>query len=123
MAAGETLLLPAHAIAEAFSVLTRLPADKRLTPAEAWRLLETNFVSEGRVVALDATVYPALFARAASAGIAGGRVYDLIIAETASRAAASALVTLNPKHFPSPPPGLRIVDPTARPDSGWNDHS
>jgi predicted nucleic acid-binding protein len=113
LAAGETMVLPAHAVVEAFSVLTRLPPGERLTPDKAWSVLETNFVTRGRVAALGAATYPKLLARVASAGVTGRRVYDEVIAETAVQAGASALITLNPKHFSSPPAGLTIVDPTA----------
>lgn len=110
---GEDLVLPAAALVEAYSVLTRLPVHRRLSPADAWKVLEPNFVSKAHIQALEAATYAALIARLAAAGIGGGRVYDEVIAETAAQAGASALITLNPKHFPSPPPGLAIVDPAA----------
>jgi predicted nucleic acid-binding protein len=117
------MVLPVHAVTEAFSVLTRLPALERLTPAETLAVLSANFLSRGLLVSLDASAYEPLLTRLAAADIGGGRTYDELIAETAARSGATVLLTLNPKHFPSPPPGLRIVDPTALPDPTANAHS
>ena len=113
LARSESMVLPAQAVTEAFSVLTRLPARERLTPQQAQAVLHENFLGRGRVWALEADRYAPLLERLAGSGIAGGRIYDEVIAETASRAGANVLLTLNPKHFPSPPAGLRILDPTA----------
>lgn len=44
--------------------------------------------------------------------IAGGTVYDALIAEAAHRAGARSLVTLNRQHFERlAPEGLEIVEP------------
>ena len=123
LAASEKMVLPAHALAEAFSVLTRRPAPERMTPSEAHTALDISFIREARVAALDADAYLSLLARLATLGVGGGRVYDEAIAETASRAGAAVLLTLNPKHFPSPPAGLTIVDPTAGFAAPADDHS
>jgi predicted nucleic acid-binding protein len=40
---GRPLALSGHALAETFSVLTRLPGDVRLAPADAARLLRERF--------------------------------------------------------------------------------
>lgn len=112
VAAAEPMVLPAHALTEAFSVLTRRPLPERLTPAEAHAVLEANFLTRGRVAALEAEAYLPLLSRLAASNIGGGRIHDEVIAETAARAGATTLLTLNPKHFPSPPAGLHIVDPT-----------
>jgi predicted nucleic acid-binding protein len=113
LARSESMVLPAHAVTEAFSVLTRLPARDRLTPQQARAVLHENFLARGRVSALGADDYAPLLERLAGSGIAGGRIYDEVIAEAAARAGATVLLTLNPKHFPSPPSGLSILDPSA----------
>ena len=41
--AGREVALKGHALAETYSVLTRLPGDLRLTPADAARLLDERF--------------------------------------------------------------------------------
>ncbi|MFP3941926.1 MAG: hypothetical protein ACLF0P_16650 [Thermoanaerobaculia bacterium] len=44
--------------------------------------------------------------------VAGGAVYDALIAESAARAGADSIVTLNPRHFERvAPEGLLVVEP------------
>ena len=95
----ERLATAAHALAEAYAVLTRIPSPHRLAPTDALALLEGNFNNEARVIALDADGYRSLLKRAAGSGISGGRTYDAIIAECAIRAHAAALLTFNAQHF------------------------
>jgi hypothetical protein len=53
----------------------------------------------------------ALLKRLAEVGIGGGRVYDAVIAESAVRAGASALLTFNARHYEPAPDGVEIVVP------------
>ncbi|HXH56769.1 MAG TPA: hypothetical protein VNL12_05640, partial [Iamia sp.] len=69
--------LTAHPLAESYSVLTRLPADARLAPPDAARLLSARF---GDTVALDDLVACSLPTLLAPVGIAGGAVYDALVA-------------------------------------------
>lgn len=109
----ERLATAAHALAEAYAVLTRLPAPHRLAPADAVALLEGNFTDGARVVALDAEGYRSLLKRGASEGFSGGRTYDAIIAECAVRAQAAALLTFNALHFRALSPGqMQVVVPS-----------
>jgi predicted nucleic acid-binding protein len=73
--------LAGHAAFEAFSVLTRLPAPARRTPATVARLLAANFpysrfLSERAAAALLAELH--------SKGIAGGSVYDALVGAAAA---------------------------------------
>jgi predicted nucleic acid-binding protein len=68
--------LAGHAAFETYSVLTRLPAPARRSPAAVLRLLASNF-PESRF--LPEAAAAALLAGLASAGIAGGAVYDALI--------------------------------------------
>lgn len=72
--------LAGHSAFETFSVLTRLPFPLRLTPAAATRLLEVNFP---RTRFLSAKAASRLLGRLASLAIAGGAVYDALVAATA----------------------------------------
>lgn len=110
---GDRIVVPAHALAEAYAVLTRLPSPHRLAPADAWTLLEANFAGPGALAALAGRDPVTLLARLAREGIARGRTYDAIIRESAGRAKASVLLTFNPRHFDPAPAGLRIVVPGA----------
>ena len=109
---GETMAVPAHALTEAYSVLTRLPAPHRIGTADAWRLLKAGFADLGRVVSLTAPQQVALLKRLAESGVGGGRTYDAIIVESAIRAGATALLTFNARHFEPAPGGLEIVVPS-----------
>ncbi len=77
---GRRLGLAGHAAFEAYSVLTRLPAPVRRTPAVvAWVLAvgfpATRFLSTGEAAAL--------LARLDGVGIAGGSVYDALVGAAA----------------------------------------
>jgi predicted nucleic acid-binding protein len=108
---GDRLAVAAHAIIEAYAVLTRLPAPHRLAPADAWALVKANFVEPATVVALTAPAFTTLLNRLASAGIGGGRSYDAVIVVSASQAKANALLTFNPRHFDPAPDGLSVIEP------------
>jgi predicted nucleic acid-binding protein len=108
---AERLSVAAHALAEAYAVLTRLPPPHRLAPSDAWDLLRANFTTGAAIVALTAPQHVSLLRRLASSGISGGRTYDAVIAECAVRAGARALLTFNARHFDPLPPGLAIVVP------------
>ena len=110
----ERMATAAHALAEAYAVLTRLPAPHRLSPADALELLEGNWLDSARVVALDAVGYRSLLRRAGKEGISGGRTYDAVIAACALKAKAAVLLTFNAHHFASfEASGLRLVVPAA----------
>ena len=86
---GRTRVLTGHSLAETYSVLTRLPGDARVSPADAVRLLEANFsaavlVPEGELLTLPAVLAPL--------GIAGGAVYDALVG-LAARAEGIPLAT------------------------------
>jgi predicted nucleic acid-binding protein len=108
---GEQLCTPAPAIVEAYAVLTRLPPPHRLSAADAWALVEGNFVSAATVIALSADRIIDLLAQAAREEIAGGRTYDFVIGECAHEAAVDALLTFNRRHFEPAPAGVAVVEP------------
>jgi predicted nucleic acid-binding protein len=72
--------LAGHAAFETYSVLTRLPAPARRTPASATRLIQVNFPQARFLSAEDAAE---LLSSLPSAGIAGGSVYDALVGYTA----------------------------------------
>ncbi len=81
LAAGPAI--PAHVAFESYSVLTRLPPPGRLSPVVVSTLLERAFA--GRYVALSASEQATLLADLPGSGIAGGAVYDALVAATARR--------------------------------------
>lgn len=84
--------LPAHALVESFSVLTRLPAPFRLDPMLVADYLRRAFAD--RVLTLPAQGYADLPRRFAAAGLSGGRAYDALIAATCN-AHEATLATLD----------------------------
>ncbi len=91
-AAGEELVLAAHSLAETFSVLTRLPEPHRLHPDDALALVEANW-GKTRLIALAAADYRGTLRRCRDVGIAGGAVYDALIAACAVKARVATLLT------------------------------
>lgn len=73
---GRDAVLSGHALAETYSVLTRLPGDLRLRPADAARLIDERF---GAPLVLDPEVATQLPQILSGLGIAGGAVYDALV--------------------------------------------
>jgi toxin FitB len=74
---GQEVALSGQALAETYSVLTRLPGDARLSPADAARLLHDRFAPPLVISASRARKLPGTLS---SLGIAGGAVYDALVA-------------------------------------------
>ncbi len=79
--AAREVTLCGHALAETYSVLTRLPGDVRLTPADAARLLQERFAPP---LLLGPKTAGRLSEILAEMEIAGGAVYDALVALTAA---------------------------------------
>lgn len=79
--AGREVALSGHALAETYSVLTRLPGDLRLSPADAARLLGERFAAPLLLGRATAERLPDALGRL---GIAGGAVYDALVALAAA---------------------------------------
>lgn len=88
-ASGRSLSLSGHALAETYSVLTRLPGDARVAPEDAVVLIDANFV-ETFVSSHD--VASRVHDELARCGVAGGAVYDALVA-LAAREHGAVLVT------------------------------
>jgi predicted nucleic acid-binding protein len=81
--------LAGHALHETYAVLTRLPGDARLAPADAVRLLRERFAP---AAVLDARAVRSAPSILAHAGVVGGATYDGLIA-LAARSAGLPLAT------------------------------
>lgn len=79
-AKGRQLVLSGHALAETYSVLTRLPGDARVDPADAVLLIDEAF---GAAAALGVAPFRDVHRALASRGVAGGAVYDGVVAAAA----------------------------------------
>jgi len=108
----EPMLVAGPALVESYAVLTRLPPPHRLSTRDAHRMIETSFVENGKVVALEGRAYRVLLATMAAEGIAGGRAYDAVVAECTLRERGVTLLTFNADDFaPFASRGLEIVVP------------
>jgi predicted nucleic acid-binding protein len=74
---GRDVVLSGHAAVETYAVLTRLPGDSRLSPADASRLLAARF---GPTLLLSAETSARLPQLLAELGVAGGAAYDALVA-------------------------------------------
>ncbi|HLN15681.1 MAG TPA: PIN domain-containing protein [Acidimicrobiales bacterium] len=78
--AGRELSLCGHAWIETYAVLTRLPGAARVSPADATRLLASNFSAPLAPRPATWRRAPELFA---ASGVVGGAAYDAWVALTA----------------------------------------
>jgi toxin FitB len=83
---GREVALSGHALAETYSVLTRLPGDLRLAPADAARLIADRFAEP---LMLRPEAFRRLPDELSRLGIAGGAVYDALVALAAVEHGAS----------------------------------
>ena len=88
-----------HCCLEFFSVSTRLPAEFRLAPADAAKLIEEEIFGRMIVHDLPSGERLPMLRAAAHDAIGGGRIYDAHIAEVARAAKATVIVTDNRRHF------------------------
>lgn len=78
---GRELALSGHALAETYSVLTRLPGDIRVSASDAAWLLADRFAAPLLVKPAVARRLPAALAEL---GVVGGAVYDALVALAAA---------------------------------------
>ncbi len=104
----------AHALAEAYAVMTRLPIPLRVAPRNAASLLETNYLNTFKIVELTGKEYGQLVLRVGQAGWLGGLIYDAIHVTCAVKAAVDRLYSLNARQLQTVAPEefrSRIVAP------------
>jgi predicted nucleic acid-binding protein len=89
----------AHALAEAYAVLTSLPVAPRIGPEAAQRLVGDNVVGRFDVVALTPREYERLVATLPERGAIGSAVYDALQIECAVKAGAERILTFNVADF------------------------
>jgi len=97
--AGDTMVIVAHTLLEAYRTLTSMPRPHQIAPSAAWRALRETFVARGTVVVLRSEDYQQLMPDMVAAGVIGGQVYDAAIVACARLAGAEVLLTFNERHF------------------------
>jgi len=105
-------VVPTRVLVESYAVLTRLPAPHRLSPRDAFAVLDGTLRDVAALAALPPPDHWHAIGDWASRGVAGGSSYDAEVAITAARAGATRLLTFNVRHFERvAPPGLEIAAP------------
>lgn len=90
-------LLPGHVLIESYAALTRLPG-RLLAPTAVGEALLASFPSNYPV--LTGSAHADLVRRLASSDVAGGRIYDALVAATCNHVGAR-LLTLDRRAIPT----------------------
>lgn len=101
--------IAAHGAVETFSALTRPPL--RFSPVEAAAYLARLTEKKLRVFSLPEAEVLAVIAEAPDRGVAGGRVFDALLARIAAKAGAKTIVAWNEKRFLGLEPGVDAITP------------
>lgn len=88
-----------HCCLELYSVSTRLPAEYRLAPVDALRVLEESVLAHFVVEDLPKRARLPFLRGAVADAVAGGRTYDAHVAEIARLARCDVVITENVRHF------------------------
>jgi predicted nucleic acid-binding protein len=88
----KALVLPAPALHDAYAALTRLPAQHRLTHADALHVLRSSFAA-ARVATPRTRDAWSMLRRWSVAPIGGSDVYDALVIEIARDAGAKTILT------------------------------
>lgn len=92
-------MIAAHSVAEVYAVLSTLPVTPRITPSAAWALVEHSILPFAKAIHLTASETALAVQRVSRQGLAGGVVYDALIAEAARKGGVECIVTLNAGDF------------------------
>jgi predicted nucleic acid-binding protein len=99
-----------HCVLEFYAVATRLPGGLRLDPHLAGQLVGDVILRRFEVCDLPSDARRAFVDAIVHERVAGGRVYDAHIAESARLAGAELVVTENRRHFvPLVRYGIRVL--------------
>jgi predicted nucleic acid-binding protein len=88
----------AHSLAEVYSTLTRMPGKRRISGEQAM-LFIGNIRDRLSIVALDGEEYAEALHTSAVRGIAGGAIYDAVLAHCALKSKAQTIYTWNIRHY------------------------
>ncbi|MCU0657584.1 MAG: PIN domain-containing protein [Polyangiaceae bacterium] len=109
--------LSVHAIAETYSVLTRIPYPAKFSAVKAKKALE-DIAAIATVLDSDASLYFATVDRCVSLGLVSGAIFDGLHVVSAERWGADAVLTFNEADFvrlslPTSPKVIVPPDPPA----------
>lgn len=92
-------IIAAHSLAEVYAVLSSMPVQPRISPVAAWKLIKENLIGTFEVVSLSKSDYISVIQKLAGEQLSGGIIYDALIAQSAIKAGADQLITLNVADF------------------------
>lgn len=93
------LVLSCHSLAELYASLTRLPVSPRITPDRGSKIVDGVVAAASEIVPLSPEDYTSTIQRISGMGLAGGIIYDALIARAAEKAEVERLITFNAAHF------------------------
>jgi predicted nucleic acid-binding protein len=109
--ARKSLVIPAPALLDSYAVLTRLPAQHRLTHADAFHLLRSSFATARIAAPKNRDAWSALRRWSVNA-LGGSDAYDAQIVEIARDAGAKTLLTFRRAELERMAiSGIEIVEP------------
>jgi len=104
------LIVASHTIAELYAVLSTLPIKPRITPLIARKLINENIEPNSKIISLTPGEYKSVIKLISELGLAGGIIYDALIAMVAQKSKVERLLTLNIDHFNRAwPDGEKII--------------
>jgi len=109
--ARKALVLPAAVLIESYAILTSLPANHRLTHADAFHLLRESY-GTARIVGLRTRDTWSMLRRWSVAPTGGGDAYDAMLIDAAREAGAKVLLTFRRAELERiAGTGLEVVEP------------
>lgn len=94
-----SVVLPAHALVEAYAVMTRIPPPHRLSAKNAFEILDASLRSRCVLVSLEGSEAWDLIDELSRRPITGGSSYDALILACARKGGARRILTFNRVHF------------------------
>lgn len=96
----------AHALAETFSVLSRMPTKPKLEPEDVLEILETGIIPHFVFATLAPEDCLPAIRDLVARGLGGGRIYDLLHLRAAGRLALDRIYTFNESEWKTLAPEL-----------------
>jgi len=91
--------ISSHSLAETYAVLTMLPLQPKIVPAEAKVILNTNITPLFKRVQATAKLYETAINRCVDLGLSGGVIYDALLLSCAKSIDAERIYTFNVRDF------------------------
>ena len=82
-----------------YAVLTRMPSQPRIHPADAMKMIQHNILAHFKIVSLDADAYQQVIAQCAEEGLTGGVIYDALLLQCAASILPDRIYTFNLRDF------------------------